>query len=369
MAPLVLMVILVAVSIMGLCWRGFAYADTAQASPSRTLSVTSVDMSATARSLGTTASQAHVAGAYKYKVNGDGTVTITKFIGSKNVANVSIPSHLNGRKVSVIGKKAFSGLDKLRRVKIPRGVKRVKSSAFSGCYRLSAVSLPSTLKRVDGSAFYGAPIKNLKLPSHLNKIGWFAFGYTRCVTLPRTMKSFEWRDYVSGDGTCTLAKIKVAKGSKYFSFKNGVLYNKKKTHLVYYLPSNSRNTFKVPNSVRVIEQFAFDYCFGLNKVRLGNKVTTFAKGAFLGTNVGETFTLPSTMRRLGAYSISYSTKQLVVKSKKLTARNVKDCLKDSSVSTVVVRVSANASVNRAYAEKYRKVFTYDNVGKYVYVTY
>ena len=59
-----------------------------------------------------------------------------------------------------------------------------------------------------------------------------------------------------------------------------------------------------------------------------------------------------------------------MKSKKLTAESVKDCLKNSSITTVYVNVGTHAE-NQLYAEKYSDYFDYyDYYGnkKYVYVT-
>ena len=234
-----------------------------------------------------------MSGAYKYKVNADKTVTIIKYVGSKDVKSLIIPKRLGGKRVTIIGKGAFQGLEKLRKVTIPKGVTRVKAGAFNGCWNVRYLKLPSTLKRVDDYAFHGCQVKNLKLPDKLAKIGGQPFAYTQCVTLPKSFKTFDWSWFASGDGTCTLSSIKMAKGNKHFSFQNGILYNKNKTSIVYHLVIDRRTSFKVPNSVRTICDGAFSWSFGLQRITLGKNVTSIGSGAFMGTRTGEEFAIPA----------------------------------------------------------------------------
>ena len=313
-------------------------------------------------------------GNYKYKVDSKGNATITKYVGSKNVKTLKIPKKLGGHKVTIIGKEAFMGLSNITSITIPKGVTRVKDSAFSGCWNVTKLSLPSTLKRVDGMAFYSCQVKNLVLPASLKVIGGQAFAYTQCVTLPKNAKSFKWTTYASGDGTCTLQKIKIAKGNKYLSYKGGVLYNKSKSRLIYYLVSNDRSSFAVPNSVKKIDAGAFSWSFSLKSVTLGKKVQEIGDNAFAGAMTGSTFVIPATMKKIGAYGIGQDTTTVEVKSRKLTASNVKDCLKGHSSyygTMVIFRINVGTDEeNQAYVEKYRDIFTAENTGcsTSVYVT-
>lgn len=59
------------------------------------------------------------------------------------------------------------------------------------------------------------------------------------------------------------------------------------------------------------------------------------------------------------------TTTLVIKSKDLTKKGVKNSLKGSKVKTVKIAVSGKKSVNKSYVSKYKKFFTKANCGKSV----
>ena len=67
-----------------------------------------------------------------------------------------------------------------------------------------------------------------------------------------------------------------------------------------------------------------------------------------------------------AFALAKNAKVLVVKTKKLTKKGVKNSLKGSKVKVVKVRVGSKKA-NRRYAKKYAKYFTKANCGKKVKV--
>jgi hypothetical protein len=78
---------------------------------------------------------------------------------------------------------------------------------------------------------------------------------------------------------------------------------------------------------------------------------------------GKTFKV--TRIAAGAFKGSKATK-LVVKTKKLTKKSVKGCLKGSKIKTVKVSLGKK-SVNKKYVKKYKKIFTKKNAGRKVSV--
>ena len=78
---------------------------------------------------------------------------------------------------------------------------------------------------------------------------------------------------------------------------------------------------------------------------------------------GKTFKV--TKIAAGAFKGSKATK-LVVKTKKLTKKSVKGCLKGSKIKTVKVSLGKK-SVNKKYVKKYKKIFTKKNAGRKVSV--
>lgn len=88
---------------------------------------------------------------YLYEENADGTITITGWVGLEN--EITIPSEINGKNVTVIGENAFRAMRGLTYVKIPNTVK-VIDYAFSQCTALTTVELGQGIEKMNG-AFMG----------------------------------------------------------------------------------------------------------------------------------------------------------------------------------------------------------------------
>ena len=79
-------------------------------------------------------------GDFKYEV-GDNEVTITGYYGSGRA--VTIPSAINGKKVTSIGDWAFEYCDSLTSITIPSGVTSIGNDAFYDCTSLTSITIHS----------------------------------------------------------------------------------------------------------------------------------------------------------------------------------------------------------------------------------
>ena len=61
---------------------------------------------------------------------------------------VVIPDQIDGYYVTVIGKEAFLGCEKLCLVELPGRLKEINDNAFTGCTALSSISLPNSLTKL-----------------------------------------------------------------------------------------------------------------------------------------------------------------------------------------------------------------------------
>ena len=107
-------------------------------------------------------------------------------------------------------------------------------------------------------AFYDDGMMWIKLPSTLTKIGSNAFAYTTFTdmsnfTIPKKVKSIGSSAF---DGT-KIKGFKVEKKNKYFSAKDGVLFNNRKTTLVKYPDGKTSKSYTAPKSVKYVKSFAF----------------------------------------------------------------------------------------------------------------
>ena len=131
----------------------------------------------------------YTAGKLKYTITnadttGKGTVTLTAATNKTTVTSLTVPStvKIGGKsfKVTAIGKKAFSGAKKLKKVVIGKYVTYIGQEAFSGNTALTTVSCNCTsLNYIGKKAFYGdkklssVTLKTTKLTS--SKTGSDAF--------------------------------------------------------------------------------------------------------------------------------------------------------------------------------------------------
>ena len=90
-------------------------------------------------------------GGFETKPSDDGnSVIITKYTGSDTT--LEIPSQINGKPVTGIGERAFSGID-ITGVTIPDGVTFIGEKAFWRREGLTGVIIPDSVKSIGEDAF------------------------------------------------------------------------------------------------------------------------------------------------------------------------------------------------------------------------
>ena len=132
-------------------------------------------------------------GEYGYLDNGDGTVTLTRYVGQES--HLEIPAVLGGKPVSVIGNTftlpseangegAFQGNAFLQSVIIPEGVTRIDDNAFQSCSVLETVMIPGTVTGIGHCAFDGCvSLKSVYFQGDIPEMGNYVFSGADQVTL------------------------------------------------------------------------------------------------------------------------------------------------------------------------------------------
>jgi hypothetical protein len=141
---------------------------------------------------------------------------------------LTIPSTINGKKVTVIGQGAFRDCKKITSVSIPSSVTIIENTAFYSCTSLSSISIPNSVTSIGTYAFYDCEkLKSVTLPSKLRGIQDAAFEHCSSLTsikIPATVvgvsSSAFWgcknlsTVYYGGDATKREA-ISIAKNNEY----------------------------------------------------------------------------------------------------------------------------------------------------------
>ena len=107
-----------------------------------------------------------------------------------------------------IGPRAFSKNAFVQRVSLPEGVKNVGERAFAECVSLFAIELPDTVEGIGERAFCGAPLKAVRIPRALARLGERAFGVVNSG---------------ADASRLTLRSCQVAEGNECFFVHDGLL--------------------------------------------------------------------------------------------------------------------------------------------------
>lgn len=129
---------------------------------------------------------------FKYSLSDKG-VTLEKYTGTDT--EVSIPSTINGKTVTNIGKWAFafaSNAKNITSVTIPDTVVSIDEYAFNACTNLENVIIPNSVQTIGKRAFYGTAVKSVTIPNHVKSIGNEAFSNCKnleIVQIPNSVKT------------------------------------------------------------------------------------------------------------------------------------------------------------------------------------
>ncbi len=147
-------------------------------------------------------------------------------------------------------------------VSLPKSLKKIHDHAFAGCIGLNGISLPENLETIGKFAFHGCmQLTGIEIPASVTEIGKNAF--TSCKNL---------------------TGITVDAQNQYFSDKDGILFNKDATELIF-CPSGKKLTeYIVSNHVTAIATHAFIDCENLKKVVIPESVSVIGDEIFMCKN-------------------------------------------------------------------------------------
>lgn len=199
-----------------------------------------------------------------YEISADDqTAVLIKYKGKAK--KVTIPSKVDGKKVTGIADAAFEGNWKLEEVTIPKGVISVGNNVFKNCGNLSKVKLPKSLKSIGDSAFSDCTgLDKIKLPNGLTTIGKSAF--SNCtnltgITIPNTVTGLGEEGFY---GCGKLAKV------------------------------------TLPSDLTTIESGLFSICFALTDINIPPSVTEIKANAFYNCVQLENLNIPAGVATIGA---------------------------------------------------------------------
>lgn len=222
-------------------------------------------------------------GNYEYRVLEDGTVEITDYTAKSLFDHIEIPAKIDGKRVTSIGENSIND-GFVRSVIIPDGVTKICDSAFetSG---ISSVVIPGSVTYIGEQAFaFCLHLKSVNVPASVDYIGYEAF-----------------------NGCNNLALINVDNNNQRYTSVDGVLFNKDKTKLIQYPSGNERTKYVIPDSVTTIGASSFRYSvpttnMSLTSIDIPESVTIIEEYAFYGCDSLISVTLPSKVKSIERYA-------------------------------------------------------------------
>ena len=211
--------------------------------------------------------QAQTDGDYDYTDNGDGTATITGYIGSGGA--VIIPNTISNLTVTSIGDgedSVFADTE-VTSVTISNSVTSIGDFAFAGS-GFASVTIGNNVTSIgDYAFFYCTSLTNVTIPNSVTNLGRIAFSQCTSlinVTIGNNVTGIEDQAF---DSCYSLTNVTIG---------NSV------TSIGYYSFNycTSLTSVTIPNSVISIAQYAFYACSSLTNVIIGSGVTDIAEGAF-----------------------------------------------------------------------------------------
>ncbi|MBQ7117030.1 MAG: leucine-rich repeat domain-containing protein, partial [Clostridia bacterium] len=134
------------------------------------------------------------------------------------------------------------------------------ASAFSYC-TIGKLVLPEKANYVSTAVFYDTEINEMVIPVGMSDVSAY---------LPATQ----------GGMGFSLNKISVKGNNLYYTVVDDVLFNKEMTELIYYSPSKTDKTYKIPAGVSEISAKAFTGCDNLEKIIISDGVRRICKNTF-----------------------------------------------------------------------------------------
>ena len=256
---------------------------------------------------------AEVYGDFEYSVSGD-TAEITKYKGSASA--LVIPSEIDGKKVTGIGRMAFascttltdvtipdsvtsigdwafSDCDAIVNVKIPDTVTYLGEYAFRSCSSLKSVHIPKGIKTIEMRAFLScSSLESLTIPENITSIGLGAFSLCKKltdVTIPGNVKTVGEGAFSNCTGllNVTISDGVTSIGKSAFAscyLLKSITIADSVTSIgddAFYWCSNLTSV-KLPKNLGKINSYAFRFCKGLTDISIPDGITSIDRCAFMG---------------------------------------------------------------------------------------
>ena len=261
-------------------------------------------------SVGTVLSASAYDGTYEglhYNVTDTGEIEIAKC--NKDAATVvNIPTEIDGKPVTSIGKHAFSGFS-LTEITIPDSVASIGEYAFYGCTSLTEITIPDSVTSIGDCSFWSCTsLTEITLPDSVTYIGYKAFLDTPWLKIKQAENPLVIVNHILIDGTTCTGSVSIPSG---VTSIGGRAFDGCISLTEITIPdsvTSIESTFEgctslteitIPNSVTSIGYYTFSDCTRLTKITIPDSVTSIGGYAFKGCTSLTEITIPNSVVDIG----------------------------------------------------------------------
>jgi hypothetical protein len=171
----------------------------------------------------------------------------------------------------------YAYIDYITNIVIKDGVTTICDDAFFGCNGLTTLTIPNSVTTIGNCAFeWCSSLEEVTIGNGVTSIGDRAFR-----------------------GCDNLTKITVSVENLYYKSVDNVLFTKDGKRLIQYPVGSDATSYTIPNEVKTIDMFAFEYSCNLTGVTFGSGVTTIGEEAFYNCNGLTTISIPDNVTTIG----------------------------------------------------------------------
>ena len=258
------------------------------------------------------------------------------FFSCDSLERVFIPDS-----VTQIGDCAFYECSNLTEIPIPKTIKSIGNGVFENCEKLTSIIIPDTVTSIEERAFYCcSEMTSIFIPASVSSIGNNAFG--NCDKLK---------------------EITVSDDNKYYTSKEGVLFDKSMSKLICYPEGKEGTSYTIPESVTSLEPYALQGS-SLNTIQLPNKLTLIREGALSYMSEISSINIPENVTDIepNAFAFSGLTEIKVDENNKHYA-DKDGVLFDKNLSTLIYYPSSKPDTEYSVPDGVTRIEDYSFVGK------
>ena len=278
----------------------------------------------------------------EYEENSDGEIVV--YSANYNMKDVEIPSMINGKVVTEIGKFGFSSCRKLENISLPNTIKKINIYAFRGCESIKNINIPDSVKIIDSNSFED------------------------CISL-RTITGMEnvetiWNGAFDG---CTslqsisLPKVKIIRAEVFNKCSNlsEVILSNKLWEICEeaFKDCTSLKSINLPESLTEIDDGVF-YNTGLTNITIPSNVTWITQNLFRHCTSLESITISPNVKWIGdsAFKGCTNLKNITIENKDAEIYDDEDVFSDNIMITGYENSKAYYYA-RYYGRKFKNIET------------